>query len=82
MQAPPPLDPARSVRARRALRRLHAPRPPTRRDRVTALLNSDPCRTWSGAEFAENLQIVADSEKSSSRWELTAGRGITCGAKR
>jgi hypothetical protein len=57
MQAPPPLDPARSVRSRRALRRPRAPRPPTRRDRVTALLGSAPRRAWSGAELAENLQI-------------------------
>jgi hypothetical protein len=57
MHTPPPLDPARSVRSRRALRRPHAPRLPTRRDRVTALLGSDPRRAWSGAELAENLQI-------------------------
>jgi len=56
LHTPPPLHPARSVRSRRTLRPC-GPRPPTRRDRVTALLASDPHRAWSGAELAENLQI-------------------------
>jgi hypothetical protein len=54
---PPPLDPTRRTRSRRVPSRPRAPRPPTRRDRVTALLVSDPRRAWSGAELAETLQI-------------------------
>jgi len=37
--------------------RPRAPRPPTRRERVTALLRSDPSRVWTGAELAEKLQV-------------------------
>src|SRR5262249_2217264 len=33
------------------------PRPPTRRQRVTALMTTDPNRTWSGQELAAQLQI-------------------------
>jgi hypothetical protein len=55
----PPLD--TSPRPRRRHRpgpsRPRAPRPPTRRDRVTALLVSNPRRAWSGTELAEQLQI-------------------------
>ncbi len=51
----PPLD--LTPRTRRAPSQPRAPRPPTRRDRVTALLGSDPRRAWSGAELAETLQI-------------------------
>jgi Transposase DDE domain len=43
MHTPPPLDPARSMRSRRALKP-RGPRLPIRRDRVTALLRSHPRR--------------------------------------
>jgi Transposase DDE domain len=51
----PPLDLA--PRPRYVPRRPRAPRPPTRRERVIALLRSDPSRGWSGAELAEKLQV-------------------------
>ena len=51
----PPLD--LPPRTRRAPARPRGPRPPTRRDRVTALLGSHPRRAWSGAELAERLQV-------------------------
>jgi hypothetical protein len=57
MHAPQPLDPARRPRLRRAPSRPRAPRPPTRRDRVTALLGSDPRRAWSGTELAQKLKV-------------------------
>ncbi|WP_219417102.1 hypothetical protein [Pseudonocardia nigra] len=57
MHTPPPLNPTRRPRHRRAPSQPRAPRPPTRRDRVTALLDSDPRRAWSGTELAEQLQI-------------------------
>jgi hypothetical protein len=51
----PPLD--LTPRSRRAPARPRGPRPPTRRQRLTALLDSDPHRAWSGAELAERLQV-------------------------
>jgi hypothetical protein len=51
----PPLD--LTPRSRRAPARPRSPRPPTRRQRVTALLGSDPRRAWTGAELAERLQV-------------------------
>jgi Insertion element 4 transposase N-terminal/Transposase DDE domain len=51
----PPLDLA--PRPRYVPHRPRAPRPPTRRERVTALLASDPSRGWSGTELAEKLQV-------------------------
>jgi Insertion element 4 transposase N-terminal/Transposase DDE domain len=51
----PPLDP--TPRPRYVPRRPRVPRPPTRRERVTAVLRSDPSRGWSGAELAEKLQV-------------------------
>ena len=57
MHAPQPLNPARRPRLRRAPSRPRAPRPPTRRDRVTALLGSDPRRAWSGTELAQKLKV-------------------------
>jgi hypothetical protein len=51
----PPLDLA--PRPRYVPRRPRPFRPPTRRERVTALLRSDPSRGWSGAELAEKLQV-------------------------
>jgi hypothetical protein len=52
----PPLDLTRRPRTA-GPSRPRAPRPPTRRERVTALLRSDPGRGWSGAELAEKLQV-------------------------
>jgi hypothetical protein len=34
------------------------PRPPTRRQRVTALMSTEPHRDWSGRELAQRLQIT------------------------
>ena len=53
----PLLDPGpvRACRDRSASRR---PRPPTRRQRVIAIMNGDPGRAWSGQELAEKLQIT------------------------
>jgi len=31
--------------------------PPTRRQRITAIMNTDPHRSWTGAELAERLQV-------------------------
>jgi hypothetical protein len=52
----PPLDLTRP-RTRRDPSRPRTPRAPTRRDKVTALLSSQPARAWSGAELAKTLQI-------------------------
>jgi hypothetical protein len=57
MHTPPPRNPTRRTRSRRSPSQPRAPRPATRRDRVTALLASDPRRAWSGAELARALQI-------------------------
>ncbi|TWF82331.1 DDE family transposase [Pseudonocardia hierapolitana] len=54
MHTPAP-DP--TPRPRRVPSRPRAPRPPTRRARVTALLGSDPRRAWSGTELAQTLQV-------------------------
>jgi hypothetical protein len=45
----PPLDPAPAP--------ARPPQPPTRRQRITAIMNSDPSRSWSGRELAESLQV-------------------------
>jgi len=50
---PPTADPPRRRRSRR---RRSAPHPPTRRDRVTALMRDDP-RPWNGRELADRLDI-------------------------
>jgi hypothetical protein len=50
----PPADRAHRLRRSPNSR---TPQPPTRRDRVTALLTSHPRRAWTGAELAENLQV-------------------------
>jgi hypothetical protein len=47
--------PLRACRDRSAPR---PPQPPTRRQRVTAIMNGDPGRAWSGNELAEKLQIT------------------------
>jgi Insertion element 4 transposase N-terminal/Transposase DDE domain len=54
----PPLDlRPRRPRPRPKDKQPRPPQPPTRRQRVTALMNSDPHRTWSGQELAAQLQI-------------------------
>jgi len=57
----PPLDPPGSrprLRPHRNNPARTGPRPPTRRQRVTALMATEP-RDWSGRELAERLQIPA-----------------------
>jgi hypothetical protein len=34
-----------------------APRPPTRRQQITEIMNADPRRNWTGRELAERLQV-------------------------
>jgi hypothetical protein len=51
----PPLDLA--PRPGRTPSKVRAPRPPTRRDRITEIMNADPSRAWSGQELAEKLQV-------------------------
>jgi hypothetical protein len=52
----PPIDPAHPRSHRRA--KSAAPsQPPTRRQRVTAIMNTDPHRTWHGTELAKQLGI-------------------------
>jgi len=53
----PPLDPG-PVRACRDRSAPPPPQPPTRRQRVMAIMNGDPGRAWSGKELAERLQIT------------------------
>jgi hypothetical protein len=50
----PPLDLTPRPRRYKASR---PPRPPTRRQRITAIMNTDPHRSWSGQELATQLQI-------------------------
>jgi hypothetical protein len=61
----PPLNPTPQTRRRRTFRHRAAaligprrPRPVTRRDRVTAILLSEPRHDWHGSELAEKLQIT------------------------
>jgi Insertion element 4 transposase N-terminal/Transposase DDE domain len=59
---PPPATPTRRPPPRtrpRTRRSTHPPRPatPTRRDRVTALMRTDPTRAWTGRELATHLDI-------------------------
>ena len=61
----PALNPTPLTRRRRAFRHRAAaligpprPRPVTRRDRVTAILLSEPRHDWHGHELAEQLQIT------------------------
>jgi hypothetical protein len=51
----PPVDPAARDRRDRSAPRL--PQPPTRRQRVTAIMSADPHRPWTGAELASQLQV-------------------------
>ncbi|HEY5359491.1 MAG TPA: IS4 family transposase [Streptosporangiaceae bacterium] len=56
----PPLDPPGGRPRPRPHRKNPArtgPQPPTRRQRVTALMTTEPHRDWSGRELAERLQI-------------------------
>ena len=55
----PPLDPHGRPRPRphRKNPARTGPQPPTRRQRVTALLASEPRRDWSGRELAQLLQV-------------------------
>jgi transposase IS4-like protein/DDE family transposase len=57
----PPLDPPGRKPRSRPHRKNPArtgPQPPTRRQRVTALMATEPHRDWSGRELAERLQIT------------------------
>jgi hypothetical protein len=51
----PPLDLASRPHRDRSMS--HPPQPPTRRDRVIAIMNTDPRRAWSGKELAQQLQV-------------------------
>jgi hypothetical protein len=53
----PPLD--RPPATRHLPRKTPSPRPATRRERITALMNAEPDRPWSGRELAERLQVNA-----------------------
>jgi hypothetical protein len=52
----PPLD-LRPGRTRRDRTTPRPPQPPTRRQRVTAIMNTDPGRDWPGSELARQLQV-------------------------
>ena len=55
----PPLDPpGRRPRPRPHRRTRLGPQAPTRRQRVIALMSTEPHRDWSGRELAERLQIT------------------------
>lgn len=51
----PPLE--LSPRSRRGPSAPPKPRCPTRRDRITEIMNAEPHRAWSGSELAEKLQV-------------------------
>ena len=50
----PPLKPGRTHRDRSTPRR---PQPPTRRQRIMAIMTTDPGRDWAGSELAAHLQV-------------------------
>jgi hypothetical protein len=52
----PPLD-LRPGRTREDRTTPRPPRPETRRDRVTAIMNTDPDRSWSGNDLARQLHV-------------------------
>jgi hypothetical protein len=52
----PPID--TRPRPRRAHGHARQPLPPTRRHRVTAIMNTDPGRGWTGQELAARLQVT------------------------
>jgi len=56
---PPTTTPSTRTRprTRRATAAARTPQPPTRRDRVTALLRTDPTRTWTGRQLATQLSV-------------------------
>jgi hypothetical protein len=51
----PPID--TRPRPRRTYRPAGQPHPPTRRDRITTIMNTDPRRGWTGQELATRLQV-------------------------
>ena len=51
----PPID--TRPRPRRAYGSARQPQPPTRRHRVTEIMNTDPGRGWTGQELATRLQV-------------------------
>jgi hypothetical protein len=53
----PPLSTAPRRRPHRNKPARTGPQPPTRRQRLTALMNSEPRRDWPGRELAERLQV-------------------------
>jgi hypothetical protein len=53
----PPLGTGRPGHSRYKPATPRPPQPPTRRQRVTALMTTEPHRDWSGRELAERLQI-------------------------
>ncbi len=58
---PPPLGTGAPGRSRNKYTRPRPPQPPTRRQRVTALITSHPPRHWTGTELAALLNIPARS---------------------
>ena len=58
---PPPLGTGAPGRSRNKYTRPRPPQPPTRRERVTALITSHPPRDWTGTELAALLDIPARS---------------------
>jgi Insertion element 4 transposase N-terminal/Transposase DDE domain len=54
----PPVNPRRPRTSRAASPQPGNKRPPTRRQRVTAIMNGHPDRAWSGAELAEHLNVT------------------------
>jgi hypothetical protein len=51
----PPID--TRPRPRRTYRPAGQPHPPTRRDRISTIMNTDPGRGWTGQELAARLQV-------------------------
>jgi hypothetical protein len=65
--APPPGQMTRhTIRrtVRQAAARLRGPRPPTRREQATALMNADPRHEWTARELAERLQTTHHSMRT------------------
>jgi hypothetical protein len=53
----PPVDAGKPRRIRYTPRNPRPHQPPTRRQRVTAIMSTDPGRAWTGRELAEHLHI-------------------------
>ena len=53
----PPLGTGGPGRSRSKPAAPRPPGPPTRRQRITALMNSEPHRSWTGRELADHLQV-------------------------